>query len=57
MPRGGSRNVPKGPRRIDQRISKALGVKKKIEHSPFWGCRIYKHATLAKEDPFWENRL
>ncbi|VVA94184.1 unnamed protein product [Arabis nemorensis] len=37
--------------KIEQRISKALAVKKKIEHSPFRGCRIHKHASLAKEDP------
>ncbi|VVA98386.1 unnamed protein product [Arabis nemorensis] len=50
-PRGEPRNTPKGPRRIEQRISKALGVRKKIQQSPFWGSRIHKHASLAREDP------
>ncbi|KFK31653.1 hypothetical protein AALP_AA6G141200 [Arabis alpina] len=39
------------PRRITQRISKALGVKKKIEHSPFQGSRMQKHMALACLDP------
>ncbi|KFK32500.1 hypothetical protein AALP_AA6G250700 [Arabis alpina] len=39
------------PRRIIQRISKALGVKKKIEHSPFQGSRMQKHMALACLDP------
>ncbi|VVA99089.1 unnamed protein product [Arabis nemorensis] len=50
-PRGGPRILNKEPRRIKKRISKALGVKKKIEHSSFRGCHIHKHASLAREDP------
>ncbi|VVA99118.1 unnamed protein product [Arabis nemorensis] len=51
VPRGGPRNLSKGPRRIEQRISKALEVKKKIAQSPLRGSHIHKHASLAKDDP------
>ncbi|VVB05289.1 unnamed protein product [Arabis nemorensis] len=54
-PRGGPRRRPKPPRKITQRITKALGVKKKIKHSLFRGFRIHKHAFLAREDPDMGN--
>ncbi|VVA99136.1 unnamed protein product [Arabis nemorensis] len=47
--------MPKPPRKITQRITKALGVKKKIEHSLFRGCTIHKHVSLAREDPDMGN--
>ncbi|VVB01349.1 unnamed protein product [Arabis nemorensis] len=50
-PRGGPKNMPKGPGRLEQRISKALGVNKKIKQSPFLGSRYHKHASLLREDP------
>ncbi|KFK22444.1 hypothetical protein AALP_AAs68934U000500 [Arabis alpina] len=34
-------------RKISQRSNHALGVKKKIAHSPFHGNRIHKHIALA----------
>ncbi|VVB16265.1 unnamed protein product [Arabis nemorensis] len=50
-PRARPRNLPKGPTQIEQRISKAHGVKKTIGKSPFRGSLIHKHSFLAKEDP------
>ncbi|VVB17541.1 unnamed protein product [Arabis nemorensis] len=49
-PRGRPRGLPKPPRKITQRNTKALGIKKKIEHSPIRGCWIHKYASLAHED-------
>ncbi|KFK34538.1 hypothetical protein AALP_AA5G159200 [Arabis alpina] len=34
-------------RKLTQRVTKALGVKKKIEHSAFHGNRVHKHMALA----------
>ncbi|KFK34310.1 hypothetical protein AALP_AA5G128800 [Arabis alpina] len=48
---GGLVTKSPNPRRITQRINKALGVKKKIEHNPFHGIRVHNHMALAILDP------
>ncbi|KFK43127.1 hypothetical protein AALP_AA1G083800 [Arabis alpina] len=39
------------PNRVEQRLGRSLGVKKKIGHNPFQGKRINKYMSLALLDP------